>query len=158
MVWRCRRWSYWNMSQSADGGTCSIAMGRHWDSSRWTGSGPNIGFTDPKYVSRCPCSCCTAVYFRLARTATWRGARRSKLCISIFVVRGAEFYGGEFVCRTPPLFLGVIKPRHGNRSRRLNHRTAARRRCARGVFSAEQRAARRMSCAPRNPGRDRLVL
>jgi ABC-type transport system involved in cytochrome c biogenesis permease subunit len=43
-------------------------------------------FYDPKYVVTLFVLLLYALYFRLARTATWRGARASKLCIFNFVV------------------------------------------------------------------------
>ena len=43
-------------------------------------------FYDPKYVVTLLVLLLYALYFRLARTATWRGARASKLCIFNFVV------------------------------------------------------------------------
>src|SRR6266850_568472 len=43
-------------------------------------------FYDPKYVVTLFVLLLYVLYFRLARTATWRGARASKLCIFNFVV------------------------------------------------------------------------
>lgn len=43
-------------------------------------------FYDPKYVVTLLVLLLYVLYFRLARTATWRGARASKLCIFNFVV------------------------------------------------------------------------
>src|SRR6266403_1994455 len=56
---------------------------------------------------------------------------------------GAEFYGGEFVfVAQPPLFLGVIKPRHGNRSRRIESPDGARRGAREGVLQRRAGAPR----------------
>jgi ABC-type uncharacterized transport system permease subunit len=43
-------------------------------------------FFDPKYIITLMVLALYVIYFRLARTATWRGARASKLCIFNFVV------------------------------------------------------------------------
>jgi ABC-type transport system involved in cytochrome c biogenesis permease subunit len=43
-------------------------------------------FYDPKYVVTLFVLLLYVLYFRLARTAAWRGARASKLCIFNFVV------------------------------------------------------------------------
>ena len=43
-------------------------------------------FYDPKYIITLLVLALYVVYFRLARTAAWRGARASKLCIFNFVV------------------------------------------------------------------------
>lgn len=43
-------------------------------------------FYDPKYVITLLVLALYALYFRLARTATWRGARASKLCIFNFAI------------------------------------------------------------------------
>ncbi len=64
-------------------------------------------FYDSKYVITLFVVLLYVVYFRLARTTAWRGARASKLCIFNFVVVVLS-----------PLLLGVIERRHGNRSRR----------------------------------------
>lgn len=45
-----------------------------------------IWYYDPKYVVTLVLLVLYALYFRLARTASWRGARASKLCIFNFVV------------------------------------------------------------------------
>jgi ABC-type transport system involved in cytochrome c biogenesis permease subunit len=45
-----------------------------------------IWYYDPKYVITLVVLALYALYFRLARTASWRGARASKLCIFNFVV------------------------------------------------------------------------
>ncbi len=45
-----------------------------------------IWFYDPKYVITLLVLLLYVVYFQLARTASWRGARASKLCIFNFVV------------------------------------------------------------------------
>jgi ABC-type uncharacterized transport system permease subunit len=43
-------------------------------------------FFDPKYIVTLLMLALYAIYFRLARTPTWRGARASKLCIFNFVI------------------------------------------------------------------------
>jgi ABC-type uncharacterized transport system permease subunit len=43
-------------------------------------------FYDPKYVITLLVLALYALYFRLARTTAWRGARASKLCIFNFVI------------------------------------------------------------------------
>jgi len=45
-----------------------------------------IWYYDPKYVITLVVLVLYALYFRLARTAAWRGARASKLCIFNFVI------------------------------------------------------------------------
>lgn len=49
-------------------------------------------YSDPKYIFTLFVLALYAVYFRLARTATWRGARASRLCVFNFALVVLNFY------------------------------------------------------------------
>jgi ABC-type uncharacterized transport system permease subunit len=53
---------------------------------RTTSATEHYSYFDPKYVFTLFVLFLYAVYFRLARTAAWRGARASKLCVFNFVL------------------------------------------------------------------------
>src|SRR5205807_6128610 len=117
-------------------------------------------FYDPKYAVTLLVLILYAVYFRLARTTAWRGARASKLCVFNFLIVFLSFTVVNLYLSANHRFFLKERPRSGMEIVLvgLNHRTAPVEVRERVSFTADQ--ARRASEELRSKGilEETLVL